>query len=138
MRDIARRLGMADVDVAAELIRRGCFKRPELAELHNLLAESATKPNLRGLIEAYLHGAKLEPRPAWLAALASADRNLAILAVVNAHMTDAELDKFEKYIQLQHAGHMLRQIQVAIELEQNRRKVGGDRGSRNRITTRRG
>lgn len=128
---------MADLDVAIELVRRGCFGDAELAELHAALAESATKPELRQAIAAHLHGACLAPRPAWLAALASADRNLGILAVVNGHLTDAELNKLEKYAKLQRAGHMLRQLQVAIELEQNRRQIGGKRGSRNRVTTKR-
>lgn len=138
MKDITRRLGAANVDVATELIRRGCFSRRELSELHNTLAKTSTKPGLREVIAAYLHGAPPDPRPTWLAALANGDQALSVHAVVNAHLTDSELAKFERYVRLQPAGHMIRQVQVAIELEQNRRCIGGHRTARNRITKRRG
>lgn len=138
LKDLVTRLASADLEVATEMIRRGCFEGRDLAKLHNFLAGSGMKQDLRGVISFYLEGRKLPQQPAWLAALANADRQIAIHAVVNAGMTDEELERFEKLLKLQPDGHLLRQLRVAVELEQNRRQIGGKRSARNRVTTRRG
>ena len=130
------RLAGVDLAIATEMIRRKCFRNAELAKLYNALAKFPEKSELASIIFEHLNGNKLDPQPAWLAALANGDRQLAIHAVINASMTDAELEKLNKLMRLQAAGHMQRQVLVAIELEQNRRKIGGKRASGNRITTR--
>lgn len=132
------RLAGVDMIVATELIRRKCFRYAELHKLHNILVSFPDKWELCNAIDDYLTGRNLRRQPAWTAALAITDRQLAIHAVVNAGMTDEELERLEKLSKLQRGGHMLRQLQVAIELEQNRRRIGGKRSSRHRITTRRG
>lgn len=138
MRDITRRLAASDVQVVIEMVRRQAFGYSELLVLYNELADKELKPELQQALHKHLRGGNLEPQPAWLAALANGDRQIAIHAVVNAKMTDAELEKFEKLLRLQKDGHLVRQVRVAIELEQNRRRIGGKRSPRNRITTTRG
>jgi hypothetical protein len=136
MRDLTRRLRAASLDVATEMIRRACFPRAELEELYSSLKDDLQKAKLREVIGLWLHGRRLQPMPAWLAALAHGDRQLAIHAVVNAGLSDEELAKFSRLVKLQPDGHLLRQLRVAIELEQNRRVIGGKRSTRNRVTRR--
>ena|SRR5690348_4480256 len=138
MKDLTRRLMGADLEVSIEMIRRKSFRYEELVRLRKELAGNELKRELCEALATYLAGGKLEAQRAWLAALANADRQIAIHAVVNAAMTDDELVKFERLLRLQPDGHLLRQLRVAIELEQNRRKIGGKRSSRNRITLNRG
>ncbi|MDE2104396.1 MAG: hypothetical protein KGL39_44570 [Patescibacteria group bacterium] len=138
MKDLTRRLSGAPEEVVVEMICRECFPYEELVALHKKLAAVGAKQDLCAAIANYLHGGRLGAQPAWLAALANADRQLAIHAVLNAGMSDDELARFEKLLKLQADGHLLRQLRVAIELEQNRRRIGGKRGSGNRVTTRRG
>lgn len=137
MKDLMRRLAGADLDVAIEMMRRGAFERVYLDGFRKFLAARALKPELQKAISLFLGGARLKGQPTWLASLSNGDRQIAIHAVVNARMTDKELAKLERLLKLQRGGHLLRQLQVALELEQNRRAIGGKRSSGNRITTRR-
>ncbi|HLI02769.1 MAG TPA: hypothetical protein VFC10_07285 [Terriglobia bacterium] len=136
MKDLTRRLRAAPLEAATEMIRRSCFPRAELEQLYRSLLHDEEKAALRSVIAMWLHGRRPEPQPAWLAALANGDRQLAIHAVINAGMSDSELQRFDRLVKLQPDGHLVRQLRAAIELEQKRREIGGKRGSRNRITRR--
>ena len=114
-KDLLARLRRAPLGLAVELVRRGAFPRSALPVTYAEESEFAFIP-----------------------ALAYCDRQLAIHAVINAHLTDTELARLAQLLNLQSDGHLLWQLRVAIELEQERRKRGGFRNRGNSLTFRRG
>jgi len=115
--DLLKRLRRARKELVIELVRRGAFPR------------------------SVLRGApydELATEPAFIPALAYCDRQLAIHAVINADLSDVELARLALLLNLQSDGHLLRQLRVAAELEQERRHRGGFRSRGNVLSTQRG
>lgn len=129
--DLLRRMHGTVDEVAIELVRRGAFGARELKILHDALGES--RPALRQAIRDRLLHKPVGPQAAFIAALANADRQIAIHAVINGGLSDVELRQLENLLNLQHDGHLLRQLKVAVELELERRKRGGFRSRGNTL-----
>jgi hypothetical protein len=151
MKDLIRRLYHGDGRLAAELIARGAFSRQDVTEF----VRAAGRPSasmMRGTRDRIekkraivlpvcekFFGSRRYPAgtfdPGFIPALAHCDRQLAIHAVINAGLTDRELEQLNKLTSLQTDGHLLRQLRVAIEIEIDRRKHDGRRGGGNRVAT---
>jgi len=136
--DLMRRLAGAQDEVAIELVRRGAFEARPLEQLLSVLLKNGSRAPLRAALCSWIDGRPVDPRVGFIPALANADRQLAIHAVVNGNLTDGELTRLAMLLNLQSDGHLLRQLRVAVELEQMRRNDGGHRGKLNRITKSRG
>jgi hypothetical protein len=134
--DLVERLGRAQEEVVVELVRRKAFSREDLCALFDWLRKHGLREDLQAAI-GYYEPDELIPRVGFIPALANADRQIAIHAVINAGLTDEELARLGKLLDLQTDGHMLRQLRMAVELEHQRRLRHGNRGNRNRITRKR-
>jgi hypothetical protein len=151
MKDILRRVKSTDGQLAAEMIARGAFSRADVAILRGLISvkprarQHATLERIKsnwamiGAVSYCFIAKKRYPawafNPGFVPMLAQCDRQLAIHAVINASLTDAELAQLDKLTALQVDGHLLRQLRVAIEIETDRRKQHARRGGGNRVAT---
>jgi hypothetical protein len=138
-----RRLASAPVEVAVELIRRQAFEKSDLQDLLLWLGKHRGTDTIKmGRLQLAANdlltfGPWINSEAGFIPALAYADRQICIHAVINAKLSDEELTRLAALLNLQTDGHLLRQARVAVELEQERRRHGFTRTGRNSVTSER-